>query len=402
MFCCCNKQNSSIFMPKSKTLMRNYSAQILCALAIVFAIQVQAQTDSINVVTTAVPMLRISPDARAGGMGDLGIATTPDANASFWNQAKIPFGKQKSALGITYTPWLKDLGLNDVYIVTLAGYHQIAEDQAISGSMRFFNLGNIQFTDFAGNDLQTFRPREWSFDVGYSRALSSKVGVGVALRYIYSNLANGNTNGVTYKPGTAVAGDISFYYNGLNESGEGITAGAVMSNLGTKISYTNDARGKDYIPANLGLGFMYHTNFDETSKISFGLDLNKLMVPTPPSSRSPEALEAYRNKSVVSSWFSSFGDAPGGGSEELKEFQVSVGGEYSYNDLFFARAGYFYESKTKGNRRFFSAGLGVKYNKLGFNFSYLVPTGQGINRNPLSNTTRFSILFDIGGEEAAQ
>ncbi|HMO89205.1 MAG TPA: type IX secretion system outer membrane channel protein PorV [Lacibacter sp.] len=357
-----------------------------------------AQNDSINVVTTAVPMLRISPDARSGGMGDLGIATTADANASFWNQAKIPFATQNSAIGITYTPWLKDLGLNDVYIVTAAGYHQFAEGQAISASLRYFNLGNIQFTDFAGNDLQSFRPREWSLDAGYSRSLSDKIGVGVALRFIYSNLANGNTNGVTYKPGTAVAGDLSFYYNGINENGQGFTAGAVMSNLGSKISYTNDARGRDYIPANLGIGAMYHAVLDETSKLSFGVDINKLLVPTPPTSRSPEALDAYRNKSVISSWFSSFGDAPGGFGEELKEFQISTGMEYNYSDLFFARAGYFHEARTKGNRRFFSAGLGVKYNKLGFNFSYLVPTGQGINRNPLSNTTRFSILFDLGGE----
>jgi len=371
----------------------------LALLCLTVSTSLQAQNDSINVVTTAVPMLRISPDARAGGMGDLGIATTPDANASFWNQAKIPFAAQKSTIGITYTPWLKDLGLNDVYIVTAAGYHQFAEGQAISASLRYFNLGNIQFTDFAGNDLQSFRPREWALDAGYSRSLSDKIGVGVALRFIYSNLANGNTNGVTYKPGTAVAGDLSFYYNGLDENGKGLTAGAVMSNLGSKISYTNDARGRDYIPANLGLGVMYHAVIDETSKISFGLDVNKLMVPTPPRERTPEALDAYRNKSVFGSWFSSFGDAPGGFGEELKEFQLSTGMEYAYNDLFFARAGYFYEARTKGNRRFFSAGLGVKYNKLGFNFSDLVPTGQGINRNPLSNTTRFSILFDLGGGE---
>lgn len=356
--------------------------------------------DSINVVTTAVPMLRISPDARAGGMGDLGIATTPDANASFWNQAKIPFAEKPSAIGLTYTPWLRDLGLNDVYIVTAAGYHQFADRQAVSASLRYFNLGTIQFTDFAGNDLQAFRPREWSLDAGYSRALSDKLGVGVALRFIYSNLANGNTNGVTYKPGTAAAGDLSLYYNGVNEAGKGITAGLVMSNLGSKISYTNDARGRDYIPANLGLGFMYHAVLDETSKLSFGVDLNKLMVPTPPTSRTPEALDAYRNKSVFGSWFSSFGDAPGGIGEELKEFQISTGLEYNYNNMFLARAGYFHEARTKGNRRFFSAGVGINYNKLGFNFSYLVPTGQGINRNPLSNTTRFSIIFDLSKEES--
>jgi hypothetical protein len=384
-------------MAQTLTQMRKIAAQFMCLFLLVVSLKTVAQ-DSINVVTTAVPMLRISADARAGGMGDLGIATSPDANASFWNQAKIPFASQKSAISLTYTPWLKDLGLDDVFIFTGAGYYQINEDQAVSGSLRYFNLGSIQFTDFAGNDLQRFNPREFAIDAGYSRRLSDKIGVGIALRYIYSNLANGTTpGGVTYKPGTAVAGDVSFYYNGINEEGNGFTAGAVMSNLGSKISYTNDARGKDYIPANLGIGGVYHKTIDETNKISFGIDVNKLLVPTPPTSRTPEDLDAYRNKSVVGSWFSSFGDAPGGGSEELKEFQISTGAEYSYNELFFARAGYFYEAKTKGNRRFFSVGVGVKYNRLGFNFSYLVPTGQGINRNPLSNTTRFSLLFDLGG-----
>jgi hypothetical protein len=381
--------------------MRKNSALLLGLFTCLSLPALAQQTQSINVVTTAVPMLRISPDARAGGMGDLGIATSADANASFWNQAKIPFATQRSAIALTYTPWLKDLGLNDVFIGTVAGYHQIDELQAISGSLRYFNLGSIQFTDFAGNDLQKFNPREFAFDAGYSRKLSDKIGVGIALRFIYSNLANGNTNGVTYKPGTAVAGDISFFYNGLNEEGTGITAGAVMSNLGSKIAYTNDARGKDYIPANLGIGAVYTKAIDETNKISFGVDINKLLVPTPPTDTLTAARDAYRNKSVVGSWFSSFGDAPGGFGEEMKEFQVSTGLEYGYNDQFFARAGYFYEAKTKGNRRFFSVGAGVKYNRLGFNFSYLVPTGQGINRNPLSNTTRFSIVFDLGADDGS-
>jgi hypothetical protein len=381
--------------------MRKNSALLLGLFTCLSLPALAQQTQSINVVTTAVPMLRISPDARAGGMGDLGIATSADANASFWNQAKIPFATQRSAIALTYTPWLKDLGLNDVFIGTVAGYHQIDELQAISGSLRYFNLGSIQFTDFAGNDLQKFNPREFAFDAGYSRKLSDKIGVGIALRFIYSNLANGNTNGVTYKPGTAVAGDISFFYNGLNEEGTGITAGAVMSNLGSKIAYTNDARGKDYIPANLGIGAVYTKAIDETNKISFGVYINKLLVPTPPTDTSTAARDAYRNKSVVGSWFSSFGDAPGGFGEEMKEFQVSTGLEYGYNDQFFARAGYFYEAKTKGNRRFFSVGAGVKYNRLGFNFSYLVPTGQGINRNPLSNTTRFSIVFDLGADDGS-
>lgn len=376
-------------------MMRN----IVSLVVILFAAQQTfAQANRINVVTTAVPMLRISPDARSGGMGDLGIATTPDANATFWNASKIPFAQTKSALGITYTPWLKSLGLNDVYLVTAAGYYKFAEDQAISASLRYFNLGTIQFTDFAGNNLNQSRPREWSLDAAYSRALSQKLGVGIGLRFIYSNLANNaNIGSVQYKPGTAVAGDISVYYNGLNEAGRGLTAGAVMSNLGSKINYTNTADAGDFIPANLGLGAMYHAVLDETSKISFGVDVNKLLVPTPDTAA--QSIIEYRKQSVVSSWFSSFGDAPGGFAEELQEFQISVGGEYAYNDMFFVRAGYFYENKFKGNRRFFSAGVGINYNKLGFNFSYLIPSGQGINQNPLSNTTRFGIIFDLSGNK---
>jgi hypothetical protein len=378
-------------------MMRNIVSLVVILLA---AQETFSQTDSISVVTTAVPMLRISPDARSGAMGDLGIATAPDANASFWNASKIAFAEKKSALGITYTPWLRSLGLNDVYLVTAAGYYKFAEDQAISASLRYFNLGTIQFTDFSGNNLNQARPREWSLDAAYSRALSQKLGVGIGLRFIYSNLAGNNPgNTAQYKPGTAVAGDISMYYNGLNEAGRGLTAGVVISNLGSKINYTQTAEAGDFIPANLGLGAMYHAVLDENSKLSFGLDVNKLMVPTFPGNRDPDAINNYRKQSVVSSWFSSFSDASNGFGEELQEFQISTGGEYAYNDMFFVRAGYFYENKFKGNRRFFSAGVGVVYNRTTFNFSYLIPSGQGVNQNPLSNTTRFGIIFDLSGSK---
>lgn len=381
--------------------MRKNSA-LLLGLFTCLSLNSFGQVDSINVVTTAVPMLRISPDARAGGMGDLGIATSADANAAFFNRAKLPFATQRSAIAITYTPWLKDLGLNDVFIGTVAGYHQIDELQTISGSLRYFNLGSIQFTDFSGNDLQKFNPREFAIDGGYSRKLSDRMGIAVALRFIYSNLGTGSFNGATLKPGTAVSGDVSYYYNNISEEGNGLAAGVTLSNLGSKIAYTQDANSKDYIPANLGIGAIYQKRVDESNVITFGVDLNKLLVPTPPGSvRSPEEIAAYRNKSVVGSWFSSFGDAPGGLNEELQEIQISTGLEYGYNDQFFARAGYFHEARTKGNRRFFSVGAGVKYNRLGFNFSYLVPTGQGINRNPLSNTTRFSIIFDLGADDGS-
>ena len=365
----------------------------------------KAQTDAnpINVVTTAVPFLRISPDARAGGMGDLGVATNPDANSSFWNLAKTPFNTSEFGAGLTYTPWLKDLGLNDVYLLSFAGYHKLDETQALSASIRYFSLGNIQFTDGNGNDFGSGRPREFGVDLGYSRKLSDNLGLGIALRYIHSNLVGGAPDqGSAYQAGNAVAGDISIFYTGANEDGQGWNFGAAVSNLGSKIAYTKDATQKDFIPANLGLGAAYTKVFDETSKLMFGVDIHKLLVPTPPQLTGNNTEDSirivdYRNKGVVGSWLSSFGDAPGGFSEELKEFQFSLGTEYSYNNQFFARAGYFYENKDKGNRKYFTVGVGIKYNVFGLNFSYLVPTGAGINRNPLSNTLRFGLILDMAG-----
>jgi hypothetical protein len=359
---------------------------------------IKAQVEPINVVTTAVPFLRISPDARAGGMGELGVATIPDANAGLWNMGKVAFNQSKGGLSATYTPWLKDL-VNDVYLLNLAGYYKFDDLQAFSGAIRYFSLGNIQFTDGTGNPLNSFRPREFGIDVGYSRQLSSKTGVGLALKFISSNLAgNTSTGGTTYKPGSAVAADLGFFQNLTNEAGDGWRWGAALTNLGTKIAYTSNASSKDFIPANLGIGTTYTKNFNEQNQISFGLDLNKLLVPTPPADpATQQQIDTYRNKGVLGSWFSSFGDAPGGFSEELKEFQISVGGEYTYNNQFSLRTGYHYENKSKGNRRYFTAGLGVKYNIFGFNFSYLLPAGSGVNRNPLSNTLRFSVLFDLDG-----
>jgi len=357
---------------------------------------VNAQANTINVVTSAVPFLRISPDARSGGMGDVGIATTPDANSAFWNLAKTPFNTNTGGVAVTYTPWLKDLGLNDVYLASLSGFYKLNENEAISSSLRYFSLGNIQFTDNLGNDLSSFRPREFAFDAGYSRKLSENLSIGIALRYINSNLASGTINGVSYKAGSSVAGDLSLFHTGIKENGSGLNYGITLSNLGTKISYTSDATQKDYIPANLGLGVAYTKTIDETSKITFGLDIHKLLVPTPPAVGDSAGLVAYRNKGVVGSWFSSFGDAPGGFSEELKEFQASLGGEFWYQNQFALRAGYFYENPSKGNRKYFTLGAGLKYNTFGLNFSYLLPSGNGVNRNPLSNTLRFSLVFDLG------
>ncbi len=370
---------------------------LVMLIGISISVNAQSTANPINVVTTAVPFLRISPDARSGGMGDAGVATIPDASSIFWNLSKIPFAKSNSAIELTYTPWLQGLGLNDVYLVSAAGYHQLDDQQAISASLRYFSLGSIQFTDYSGQITGNFRPREFAVDGGYSRKLSDKLGLGIALRYIYSNLAGGGTSqSAIYKAGTTVAGDLSLFHDG-SEGGSksGLNWGVTLSNLGGKISYTNDASQKDFIPANLGLGAAYVNVFDESNKITFALDVNKLLVPTPPLLGDSAGLVNYHNKGVVSSWFSSFGDAPGGFNEELKEFTIAAGAEYTYMDQFSFRAGYFYENPTKGDRKYFTVGAGLNYNMFGLNFSYLIPSGSGINRNPLSNTLRFSLLFNL-------
>jgi hypothetical protein len=374
------------------TALKLTTITLLC----VSILSVNAQTARpINVVTTAVPFLRISPDARSGGMGDLSIATNPDASSSFFNIGKVPFNTSTAGITLTYTPWLKKL-VNDVYLASVAGYYKLDEQQAISGSLRYFSLGQIQFTNENGGLESTGNPREFGVDIGYSRKLSDRSGFGVGLKYIHSNLAAGSSNGSNYQPGNAVAGDLGFYHNRQNESGEGFSFGVAITNLGSKIAYTDNADQKDFIPANLGLGTTYTKVIDESNKISFGVDVNKLLVPTPPASFDSIPLANYRSQGVLGSWFKSFGDAPGGFGEELREFQVSVGGEYWYNNQFALRAGYFYEDKTKGNRRYFTTGVGVKYNVFGLNFSYLVPSGgSGSNQNPLSNTLRFSLVFDL-------
>lgn len=371
--------------------MKGYALKVTALLAALYG-TIISQAQDINVVTTAVPFLRISPDARAGGMGDVGIATAPDANSTFWNQSKLPFAKVKSAVTATYTPWLSDI-TSDVYLASLAGYYQLDEEQALSSSIRYFNLGSIQFTNINGDRLGTSEPREFSFDVGYTRKLSQKTSLGLALRYINSRLANGDVNGsgVNYKPGNAFGADISFYYTGLDETGAGFTAGAVLSNLGTKISYTNNANAKDYIPANLGVGAGYTWVFDEDSKLTLAADINKLLVPALPQDPSSQDIDDYYTRGVFESWFKSFGGDNGG----LKALQISGGAEFAYAEQFFARAGYFYEDKSQGGRRYLTMGVGVKYNTIHANFSYLIPSGSGVTRNPLSNTLRLGIGFDL-------
>jgi hypothetical protein len=373
---------------------------LICCILFTLSATAQIPTDGLdgrtNTINTAVPFLRISPDARAGAMGDAGVATPADANSIYWNLAKAPFATTRSAVSVTYTPWLKEL-VNDVFLANVAGYYQMDEFQTISGSLRYFSLGTINFTDVTGTPTYDYRPREFAFDAGYARKLSDNFSVALAARYIYSNLASGDINGRVIKPGTAFSTDLSLFYTKDYEKANGAVntwnVGLALTNIGTKISYTESATNKDFLPTNFGLGTAYTIGVDQQSKVMFTLDLNKLMVPT------PDSTGAYREKGTLAGMFSSFGDAPGGMKEELQEVTVSLGGEYSYNDQFFVRAGYFYENKTKGNRKFVTAGMGVKYNMFGLNFSYLVPSGNGIQRNPLSNTLRFSLVFDLGHRE---
>lgn len=351
-----------------------------------------------NVISTAVPFLRISPDARSGAMGDAGVAISPDANSVYWNLSKLPFAKKKSAVAVTYTPWLKEL-VDDVFLAQLAGYTQIDENQAVGGSLRYFSLGDIPFTGPNGEPLGNFRPREFAFDAGYARKLTENWSLGVTLRYIHSSLASGTINDQTIRPGRSVAADLSAYYTKDFENNNGGTnnfsAGLAITNIGNRISYTQSAQ-KDFLPTNLGLGAAYTIGIDEYNKVTFTADINKLMVPSVQYIGDSAYLP---NKSMLEGMFSSFGDAPGGFKEEMQELMYSVGAEYWYNDLFAVRAGYYNEHATKGNRKFFTAGIGVKYNIFGLNFSYLVPSGTGIQRNPLSNTLRFTLSFDLGANE---
>lgn len=357
-----------------------------------------------NTVTTAVPFLRISPDARSGAMGDVGIAITPDANSQYWNVGKIPFTQKKYGVSATYTPWLKDL-VPDIFLAYLSGYAKFGENdnQAISASLRYFSLGEINYTDINANPTGTGKPNEFAFDLGYSRKLSEYLSAGLSFRYINSAIASGlaaQQQGIEYRPGQAFGADLGVYYNkkrDIDEFRSGTVAlGAVLSNVGSRISYTSTRR--DFIPINLGLGGAYTYQADAYNAITFAVDVNKLLVPTPQDTNTDvngQPNYIIPDKSVVSGMLGSFSDAQGGFSEELKEFQISAGAEYWYQQQFAVRAGYFWEHKLKGDRKYFTVGLGVRYNVFGLNFAYLIPSGSGINRNPLSNTFRFSLLFDF-------
>ncbi len=384
---------------------KHFAIAGLTLLAALAAKDSRAQTNvngtNATFVTTAVPFLRITPDARAGAMGDAGIATSPDANAQYWNVAKIPFSEKNYGISATYTPWLKDL-VPDIYLAYIAGYAKFGKDnnQAISASMRYFNLGNINYTTITGDPNGTGQPREYSFDLGYSRKLSEYLSVGVSGRYIHSSLASGVSvsPGTNYRPGNAVSADAGVYYTKKKEIDElrssTLSLGAVVSNLGSKISY-NSSR-KDFIPMNLGLGAAYTSQFDQYNKLTVALDLNKLLVPA------LDANSTDQQVGIVSGMFKSFS-----GGNQLAKVDASLGLEYWYQDQLALRAGYFYEDKNNGDRQYITAGIGVRYKVLQINAAYIVPQGSGTTRNPLSNTVRFSLVFEFdkldmgsGAEEA--
>lgn len=351
-----------------------------------------------NAVTSAVPFLRIVPDARGGGMGDVGIATSADPNGMHYNASKLAFGDKKWAMSATYTPWMRNLGLQDVYLAYLSSYVKLDDLQALGFSLRYFSLGDIDFTDDNGQSLGTGKPNEFELASAYSRKLTENLSASIGAKFIYSNLASGQrVEGTEIRAGIAGAADLSMTYFKplkIGRSEHDLTIGLAATNLGSKITYTNSIN-RDYIPANLGLGIGWKFKFDEYNSLTLSTDFNKLMVPTPRPEIDDDVngIPDYKEFGVVQSILKSFGDAPGGFSEELKEITIGSGLEYWYADQFAVRAGYFYEHFSKGNRKYFSVGLGIKYNVFGLNLSYLVPTTN--QRNPLDNTLRFSLLFDF-------
>lgn len=362
--------------------------------------------DNLNTITTAVPFLLISPDSRAGGMGDVGVATSPDANSLHWNPAKFAFVEDEVGFAVSYVPWLRAL-VPDINLSYLAGYKKLNKNEVIAMELRYFTLGDITFTDVIGNNLGQYKPSEFAIGSAYSRKLSDQFSLAISGRYIYSNLTGGQSaGGITTNAGQSVAADVAGYFRKdirIAKKDMELALGANISNIGNKVRYTETST-RDFIPINLRLGTALNADLDEYNKISFAFDINKLLVPTPPIYN--DSIDGQidfgqdPNVSVVSGIFQSFGDAPGGFSEEMREINFSIGTEYWYDDQFAVRAGYFNEHNTKGGRKFFTFGSGVKYNVFALDFSYLINASRAINgNNPLANTMRFTLIFDFGAME---
>ena len=368
---------------------------VCCSLSFVVSAQAQVNPagQTLNVPTASVPFLNFTPDARSGALGEAGVALPDaDANAIFWNPSKLVFAKQNSGASISYTPWLRNL-IGDMYYAYLSGYKKVGKNSAVAGSLMYFDLGTVDFTNNQGVGIGTFNSREYAFTASFAQRLSQNLALAVDLKYLNSNLAAGSSlQGL--KPGATAAADISLYYRSEardNATGQGVGwgFGAMISNLGGRINYGGNERY--FIPTNLRLGTGLTYYADQYNKFNFVLDVNKLMVPTPNIDANGVNLNA--NKNYFSSVFGSFADAPGGFSEELKEFTISTGIEYWYNDQFAARVGYFNESNQKGGRKYFTTGIGLRLQqRFGVDFSYLLPVKQG---NPLADTFRLSLTFNF-------
>ena len=367
--------------------------------------------DDLNAITTAVPFLLIAPDSRAGSMGDIGVSTSPDANSQHWNAAKYAFIEDKMGFSVSYSPWLRNL-VPDISLAYLTGYYRINNMSTVSASLRYFSLGLIEFTDKFGNSQGEYKPNEFAIDAAYSRKLGDNISGSVTLRYINSNLTQGqNVGGQATQVGQSVATDVGVYYTKkikIKKTKGRFAFGVNVSNIGAKISYSESLE-RDFIPMNFRIGPSLTLDLDKYNQITMAIDINKLLVPTPPiyaqdsvGNPIPDG-NGYKidkgmdpNRSVGNAIFSSWYDAPNGMSEEMREFYIGGGLEYVYDKKFFLRGGYFYEHATKGNRKYFTLGAGFKYNVLALDISYLIPTTQ---RNPMEKTLRFTLLFNFNDTE---
>lgn len=376
---------------------------LVLLLAVSFGLRAQdVVMPETNVISTAVPALIIAPDARSGALGDCGVSTSPDVYSMHWNAAKYAFQEDDFSIGLAYTPWLRKL-VPDMNIAYLAVSKRVSKMSTVAASLLYFNLGDINFRGDNNEDLGTYRPNEFAVDVCYSRKLGDYISGAVSGRFIYSNLTQGKTNNA--KPAFSVAADIGVYYQRplymKTMRGE-IAWGVAITNIGSKMAYSDATTKKDFIPTNLRLGPTFTMFIDDYNSLMFTLDINKLLVPTPPLTRS-DSTGTYivagmdNNVSMIQGIFQSFYDAPGGYKEELKEFTIGLGAEYWYNKVFTVRAGFFHEDKMKGNRRYLTFGAGIRYNVFALDISYLVPVNNTSNSgiNPLENQLRFNLVFNI-------
>ena len=365
-----------------------------------FAQNMEYSELSLNTITTAVPFLLIAPDSRSGAMGDVGVATSPDANSIHWNPAKLAFASEDIGASISYVPWLRAL-VPDINLSYFTGYRKLDDNQAVGLEMRYFSLGDITFTNITGDVIGQYKPHEFALGSSYARKLSDQFSLAISGRYIYSNLTGGQSaGGIETVAGQSIAADLAgFYTKPVRMGGHDmdLAVGLNISNIGSKVSYT-ETSVTDFIPINMRLGTALATDIDDYNKISFAVDINKLLVPTPPITDNGEIkLGQSSDVGVVSGIFQSFGDAPGGFKEEMREINYSIGSEYWYNNQFAIRAGYFFEHDTKGGRKFFTFGSGVKYSAFILDFSYLInATTDAGATNPLANTMRFSMTWNFG------